>query len=349
LRGFKKSLVAIVLLLLPVISGCGAGDTPTAAPKSPAPALVQTTVLETTEVTTLAESVGTLLGKESVVLTAKVTEQVSAVHFNGGELVQQGQVLVELIDAEQLALLHEAEANLRESELQLERLQTLGKEIATAAETDVAAARVDANAARLEALRSRIRDRAITAPFAGVVGFRRVSVGALVTPGTVIAELDDINPLKLEFTLPEHFLSQIDLGDTVRAVSTAWDDESFVGEVSQIGSRIDPVTRAFTVRALIANDDARLRPGMLMSVQIALGKKTGLVIPESALMQAGAQSSVYVVEAGDVARRVSVDIGQRQPGTIEVISGLKAGDRVVVQGQLGLRDGASVREAVESD
>ncbi len=347
----SRCSVRLPLLATILIAACtddGAETGATAARVRP-PALVQTQVVETVELTTSAESVGTLIGNESVTLTAKVTEQVRAVHFEGGELVREGQVLVELIDAEQLALLHEAEANLRESQLQLERLRTLGKEIATAAETDVAAARVDANTALLDALRSRIQDRSITAPFAGVIGFRQISVGALVTPGTVIAELDDINPLKLDFTLPEHYLSSIDLGDAVSAVSTAWEGERFSGTVSQIGSRVDPVTRAFSVRALIDNANARLRPGMLMSVEVALGKKRGIVVPETALLQSGAQSSVYIVDAQDTAQRVNVEIGRRQPGSIEVLSGLAPGDRVVVLGQLGLRAGAKVREAAAED
>ena len=323
-------------------------DTPAAA-ASPRPAIpVETTLASTASLTTQAEAVGTLIGNESVTLTAKVTEQVRAVHFEGGELVEAGQVLVELIDVEQLALLREAEANLRESQLQLDRLRTLGKDIATAAEIDVAAARVDANMAMLEALRSRIDDRSIKAPFTGIVGFRQVSVGALVTPGTVIAELDDIDPMKLDFTLPEPYLSDIQIGDTVTALSSAWGGETFTGQVSRIGSRVDPVTRAFPVRALLDNADARLRPGMLMTVQLALGETTGILIPETALVQRGAESAVFTVGENNEAQRVTVSIGRRLPGAVEITAGLDAGDRVVVRGHLGLRPGMKVKESKSS-
>lgn len=324
-------------------------ESPTAAAGARPAALVETQAATTASLTTQAEAVGTLIGNESVTLTAKVTEQVRAVHFEGGELVKAGQVLVELIDAEQLALLQEAEANLRESELQLERLRTLGKDIATAAEIDVAVARVDANTAMLAALRSRINDRSISAPFTGIIGFRQVSVGALVTPGTVIAELDDIDPMKLDFTLPETYLSQIQVGDSVTALSSAWGGETFTGQVSRIGSRVDPVTRAFLVRALLNNADARLRPGMLMTVQLALGKSTGIVIPETALVQRGTESAVFIVGANDEAQRVTVSIGRRLPGAVEITAGLEPGDRVVIRGHLGLRPGMKVREAESSE
>ncbi|MEE4202668.1 MAG: efflux RND transporter periplasmic adaptor subunit [Halieaceae bacterium] len=349
-RNSVDTLRCCVLLAAVAMAACGEkSDAPATAAK-PRPAVpVVTHIAETTSLTTLTEAVGTLVGNESVTLTAKVTEQVRAVHFEGGELVETGQVLVELIDAEQLALLQEAEANLRESELQLNRLRTLGKEIATAAEIDVAIARVDANKAMLEALRSRINDRSISAPFTGIVGFRQVSVGALVTPGTVIAELDDIDPMKLDFTLPEPFLSEIKLGDTVTALSSAWHDEPFTGQVSRIGSRVDPVTRAFPVRALLDNSDARLRPGMLMTVQLALGESMGIVIPETALVQRGSESAVFTVGANNEAQRVSVSLGRRLPGAVEITAGLEPGDRVVVRGHLGLRPGMQVKEADSSE
>ena len=309
------------------------------------PALVEITVASIQSMDRRAEAVGTLIGNESVVITAKVTEQVSAVFFEGGEFVDKGQVLVELIDEEQLALLKESEAKLEEARLQLKRLASLGSEIATAAEIDVARTRVAAAEAVLQALRTRISNRVITAPFDGVIGFRQVSIGALLTPGSVIAQLDAIDPLKLDFTLPEHFFSQVAVGDGIWARSTAWPAEVFEGSATLIGTRIDPVTRAFPVRGLLDNPDGRLRPGMLMAVEVSLGKSDGIVVPESALLQTGAQSSVYLVDENNSARRVSVVIGRRAPGTIEILSGVNAGDRVITSGQLTLRPGISVQPA----
>ncbi|MFT7287595.1 MAG: membrane fusion protein (multidrug efflux system) [Halieaceae bacterium] len=345
MRALRLAAVAPLFLIL-LLSACGEAPKGASRGRGPSgPVLVETVEASLQSVPIVVEAVGTLYGSESVTLTAKLTEQVSAVFFEGSEFVEQGQVLVELVDAEQLALLREVEARLEETRLQLQRLISLGAEIATAAEIDVARTRVDANEALLAALRSRISDRTIRAPFDGVIGFRRISVGALLTPGTVIAELDDIDPLKLDFTLPELYLSKIKVGDRVDSESVAWEGERFSGTVARIGRRVDPVTRAFPVRALISNSDARLRPGMLMTLIVSLGETSGIVVPETALMQVGAQSAVYTVDAEDIARRVPVQIGRRLPGAIEILAGIVPGDRVVTNGQFTLRPGSRVSEA----
>jgi membrane fusion protein (multidrug efflux system) len=340
-----------VLTALLVLGACDGSDpdaVASGAQRRASPAvLVETVEARVQPVSRSVEAVGTLYGNESVTLTAKVTEQVSAVYFEGGELVERGQVLAELIDAEQTALLSEAEANLREAQLQLQRLVTLGQDIATAAEIDVARARVDAARARLEAIRSRVSDRSITAPFSGVVGFRRISVGALLTPGTVIAELDAIDPLKLDFTLPELFLAQIAEGDTIHGRSVAWPGLEFDGEVTRISSRVDPVSRAFQVRALLDNEQRRLRPGMLINVTLEIAEEPGIIVPEQALVQVGDRSAVYVVDDGAIARRAEVTLGRRLPGQVVLRDGVEPGERVVITGQLLLRPGAAVRE-VES-
>lgn len=341
--------IAPLLVLTLLLSACGESPKDVdRASSSSRPVLVESVRASIQSIPVIAEAVGTLRGNESVTLMAKLTEQVSATYFEGGELVQEGDVLVELIDVEQLALLREAEARLRETRLQLDRLTSLGAEIATASEIDIAKTRADANEALLEALRSRITDRTIRAPFDGIIGFRQVSVGALLTPGTVIAELDDIDLLKLDFTLPEAYLSRIDKGDAVDAETVAWEGERFSGTVTRIGGRVDPVTRAFPVRALISNSDARLRPGMLMTLRVSLGNTQSIVVPESALLQVGGQSSVYTIDSEGFARRVPVEIGSRLPGAIEIVSGIAPGDRVVTTGQLTLRPGARVKEAVSA-
>lgn len=301
-----------------------------------------------TTVTDRVESIGTLVGKESVTITAKVTEQVSAVYFEDGQMVEAGDVLVALVDSEQEALLREADANLREAKLQLERLKKLGSDISTGAQIDVAEARVKASQARLQAIGAKIDDRLIRAPFAGRLGFRQVSTGALVTPGAVIAELDDISSMKLDFNVPETYLALVKVGNVVNGSSPAWPRELFVGEVISVGSRVDPVTRAITVRALIDNGDLRLRPGMLMSVELITGERQGLVLPEQALVQIGSNSMTYVVGPDNRAERRMLTIGKRVRGGVEIREGLEPGEQVVVNGQFNLRPGAAVRVKAES-
>lgn len=334
---------ALLLVCAGLLAGCGQEAPQTAS--GPMPVLVETVVAAERPVRERVEAVGTLYANESVTLTAKVTEQVKAVHFDGGELVTQGDVLVELVAAEQVALQAEARANLREAQLQLERLITLGQEIATAAQIDAARARVDASAAKLEALASRLNDRTIRAPFNGVIGFRQISVGALVTPGTVIAELDAIDTMKLDFFLPESYLGRVRPGDEVSGRSIAWPGQQFDGAVERIGSRVDAATRTFPVRALLDNPGRQLRPGMLINVTLSIEEGSSLVVPEQALIQVGDSSAVFRVDADAVAQRVAVEIGRRQPGWVVIKSGIDAGDRIVVRGLTRLRPGASVREA----
>lgn len=339
---------ALFLVLAGFLAACEA-DTPQGQGRPAArPVLVETVVAQREAVRERVQSVGTLNANESVTLTAKVTEQVSAVHFEGGEMVEPGQILVELVSAEQLALQAEARASLREAQLQLERLLTLGREIATAAETDAARARVDASEARLQAAGSRLEDRTIRAPFAGIIGFRQISVGALLNPGTVIAELNDIDIMKLDFYLPEAYLSRIHPGDLVTGRSVAFPGREFDGAVSRIGSRVDPVTRTFQVRALLENPERTLRPGLLMSASVSLDEEEAIVLPEQALVQTGDQSAVYRVDDQSIAERVSVELGRRQAGSVVIVGGLAPGDRVVVTGQMSLRPGAQVRDASNS-
>lgn len=340
IMGHYLSSVAVIL----VLAGCQgeAPDGPKKGGKRP-PVLVELWEVQSRVVTEKVDSIGTLVGRESVTISAKVTDQVHAVHFEDGQMVEAGDVLVELVDDEQAALLGEASANLREARLQYERLKKLGSDISTGAQLDVADARVKASQARLQAIQAKLADRTIRAPFKGQLGFRQVSPGALVTPGTVIVELDDISSMKLDFHVPETYLARVQVGNIVHGNSPAWPGESFEGEVVSIGSRIDPVTRAITVRALVANPDLRLRPGMLMGVELIAGEREALVLPEQALIQVGGNSMVYVVLADDKAERRSITTGKRVRGGIVVESGLEPGEQVVVTGQFNLRPGSVVR------
>lgn len=344
-RAYPVSML-IALLLLFALTACQ-GDKADSGKggKQRPPVLVELWEAQPEVVSDKVESIGTLVGKESVTITAKVTDQVNAVHFEDGQMVKAGDVLVELENAEQTALLDEGDANLREARLQLERLKKLGSDISTGAQIDVAEARVKASQARLQAIKARIDDRMIRAPFDGQLGFRQVSTGALVSPGTVIAELDDISSMKLDFHIPETYLSRVQVGNVVYGRSPAWAGETFVGEVASIGSRVDTITRAVTVRALIENTDLRLRPGMLMEVELIAGERTALVLPEQALIQVGGNSMIYVLADDNTAERRSIEIGKRVRGGVVVSSGLAPGERVVIEGQFKLRPGTAVRLA----
>lgn len=279
------------------------------------------------------EALGTLKANESVVLTANVTETISAVHFDDGQRVPKGRVLVEMTSAEEHALLDEARARLAEAKSQYDRVKALAAQRSVSESlSDERKRDLDTARASLVAIESRLADRLIKAPFAGVLGLRNISPGALVEPGDMIATLDDDTVMKLDFAVPSLFLSNLKPGLAIRARARALGKRRFDGEVRSIDSRVDPVTRSIQVRALIANPDRSLRPGLLMQVELLRNPRDALMVPEAALLQQGSEHYVMRIGEGEVAERREVVIGARRPGMVEIVSGLAAGDRVITQG-----------------
>ncbi|MEL7535808.1 MAG: efflux RND transporter periplasmic adaptor subunit [Pseudomonadota bacterium] len=289
------------------------------------------------------EALGTAVANESVTLTANVTETVRSVAFEDGQYVAAGDVLVELTSAEEGSQLREAEVAVADARRKLIRLEDLGKRsLVSTSEVDDARAVLEGAEARLATVRARVGDRLITAPFDGVLGFRDVSVGTLVTPGTTITTLDDISRIKVDFTVPEAVLGSISLGDALQAQSVAFRDQTFRGRVESIGSRIDPVTRSAQVRAVLPNDDGLLRPGMLLTVNVIVNERLGIRVPARAVVQESVRAYVFVATAEDIAERREVKLGSRSADHVEILAGLKIGERVVVSGVVKLRDGSSV-------
>lgn len=290
------------------------------------------------------QAIGTTQANESLTVTAKVTDTVRAVDFDDGDYVEAGDILLQLTNREEEALLAEARANLDDAEVQLERIENLAQQnLVPESELDTARSRADASRARLDTVLARLSDRLILAPFSGVLGFRQVSPGTLLQPNTPITTLDDISIIKLDFTVPETFLGAVTSGSRVFAQSASYPDREFEGEVRTVGSRVDPVTRAIQVRAHIANDDRALRPGMLLTVRIVMAERLSLVVPENAVYQIQDRHYVYVVGDDLVARERQFEAGERRFGTVEVVGGLEEGERVVAEGIVKLRDGAAVR------
>jgi membrane fusion protein (multidrug efflux system) len=297
----------------------------------------------------VVEALGTAQANESVTLTAKVTDTVRRVNFEDGDLVEAGAVLIELTNQEEEAALAEARANLDDAESQLRRLQDLsGRGLAAASDLDVARSRAAATEARLNSVVARLRDRLIQAPFSGLLGFRQVSPGTMLSPNTPITSIDDISVIKLDFTVPESAIGTMSPGAKIRATSVSFPDRAFEGTVRTVGSRVDPVTRAITVRAHIENTDRALRPGMLLTVEVVTAERVALVVPEGAVFQVQNRAYVYRVD-GDTVYQQQIDIGGRRFGVVEVLGGLDEGDLIVVEGIIKLREGARVRyEAAEA-
>ena len=291
------------------------------------------------------EALGTLRANESVELTASVTETVSVINFDDGDRVAAGTVLVEMTSDEEHAQLEEARVAVAEARRQYERIRSLHKQkSASESLLDERKREWETGRARLNAIESRLADRLLRAPFAGVVGLRTVSVGALVQPGDVITTLDDDSVMKLDFSVPAVLLGSLAPGQRVKATTPAWQGQHFEGTVKSIDSRIDPVTRTVVVRALLSNSEQRLRPGMLMRVELASREREAIVIPEECLVAKGLKHFVYVVDssAGNTVERREVRIGTRRPGEVEVVAGLDVDELVITDGTLKVRPGATV-------
>jgi len=296
------------------------------------------------EFTDSVQALGTTHANESVSVTAKVTETVSRVSFEDGDLVKKGDVLVELTNAEELAQLDEDRATYEEARKQLERIKDLVSRGATAqTQLDTQQSLVEQAKARMDADQVRLADRLIRAPFSGRLGLRQVSVGTLVTPGTVITTLDDIDTLKVDFTVPEVYLDTIKEGQQVLAQTSAFPDRQFEGKVAVVDTRIDPVTRSAKVRALIPNQDHDLRPGMLLTINVTRSRDQVLAVPETAVSDLGSHSYLFVLTKDNHARQREVKLGRRKPGYVEIVSGLDLGEPVIIEHPDTLRDGEVVR------
>lgn len=291
------------------------------------------------------EALGTLRADESVELTASVTETVTAIHFDDGDRVAAGKVLVEMTSAEEHALLEEARATVAEAQRQYRRVESLEAQ-GTAAKSLLDQQRRDWKTARarLSAIESRLADRLVRAPFAGVLGLRTISLGALVEPGDLITTLDDDRVMKLDFAVPSTYLGTLQPGLAIVATARTYGDRKFRGEVKSIDSRVDAVTRSIVVRAVLPNPDRALKPGMLMQVELLKNPRQALVIPEEALVPQGDTQYVFVVDEaqGSKVVRREVQIGARRPGEVEVLKGLSAGEKVITHGTLKLRPGQQV-------
>ena len=341
-----RPLVPALAVML-ALAGCSAE--PPAGNRAP-PATVTTTTVASKPWSDAIEALGTARANESVMITAKVTETVVRVNFEDGDLVEAGDVLVDLSGRAEVAGLAEAAASFRESQQQFQRQQQLtAQKLIPASQLDTQRAAVETARARLDATRARLSDRVITAPFAGVLGFRQVSPGTLVTPGTTIASLDDVSVMKLDFAVPEAYLAALSAGQPITAISNAYPDREFTGVVTTVDSRIDPATRAVTVRAEIPNPDRLLRPGMLLTLRVFQPERQALVAPEISVIQVAQSAHVFRVLPDDTVEQVNVKLGHRRRGEVEVLEGLSAGDRIVVDGTVKLRQGSSVVEAAKPE
>ena len=335
-----KIHLAGLLLPILILAGCGKGK----EARTVTPPMVTLETVHTAPFNDTVQAVGTAMANEQAILSAPVTQRVASVNFTDGAYVKKGQVLATLVRGQRFAQLDAANARAREAEQQLKRIQELRERgFATNSSLDSQIATASAADADAAAIREQIGDLVVRAPFGGWVGLRQISPGAVVTAGSEIATVSDISRIKLDFPVPETVLSKIADGQSIEAVAAAYPKSTFRGTIATIDPVVDPVTRSAQVRAILPNPDRRLRPGMLLTVRVLSQSRNSLAVPELAVVGDGDKRYVYTVGEDMKAKRTEVTVGARSEGVLEVLSGLKAGQKVVTEGVVKLADGMTVR------
>ncbi|CDH46722.1 efflux RND transporter periplasmic adaptor subunit [Candidatus Contendibacter odensensis] len=327
--------VALVLLTLPVL----AQQKPAEMPPMP----VKTAAVSRETLNIEVTAVGTLRADETVMIRPEIAGRVVTLHFKEGQAVSEGDPLVTLDQGEYQAQLAGSTAQVGLEEISYRRLQDLQrKNLSSPQILDETKARLDAARATQTLTQVRLDKTVIRAPFAGTVGLRLVSPGAYVKAGDDIANLESLGAMKLDFRVPETYLARLATGQILTVRVDAWPDQGFEGTTYAIDPAVDPETRTVLLRARLPNKGNKLRPGLFARVNLVLERReNALIAPEQAIVPLGQTPFVYRVVEGK-AVMTPVKLGLRRPGKVEILEGLKAGDQVVTDGQLKIRDGAAV-------
>jgi membrane fusion protein (multidrug efflux system) len=288
-------------------------------------------------------AVGSLRSNESVVIRPEIAGRITEFRFDEGARVEQGQPLVVLDDSVWRAVVEQVQAALELSQTNYDRaVDLLQRKVGTTKARDEAFSQMRVDQAELELARARLDKSTITAPFDGVVGLRKVSVGDFVNMGDDIVNLEQIDPLKADFRVAEAYLGAVRPGQRIELGVDAFPGQLFAGEVFAIDPLIDESGRSILLRARLPNPDHVLRPGLFARVTLVLNEREGAIqVPEQALVPQGQDQFVFKVKDG-TATFVKVTTGIRREGMVEILDGLGPEDEVVTAGQLKLRDGAAV-------
>lgn len=341
------------LLLAAVLGGYFLGrHTPSVPAVSPdagkavPPVAVSTARPERRAVEDTLNALGSLRADESVLISPEIAGRVARIHFQEGQRVEAGALLFEL-DADELrAVLEKSRAQELLDRLSFDRVENLSKRnLASPQQYDETRARWQVSRAAASQDETRLAKTRLTAPFAGVVGLRRVSVGEVVQAGQPLADLEALDRLKVDFRIPQEFAGRLRPGQALHIAVDAFPGRTFAGEVYALDPRLDDQARSVLLRGRLDNPDGVLRPGMFARLTLVLSAgRDALFVPEHAVTGLGSRQFVFVVEDGKALRR-EVKTGAHRDGAVEVLDGLAADAEVVVDGQMKLRDGAPVTAA----
>ena len=320
----------------------GAGKNAAAAPAG-APMTVEATKVAMQALPQTITAVGSLRSDESITVRPEVAGRISAILFKEGQHVGKGMTLIRLDPAINAAEVQQARANLKLAKSKYDRAVELSqRNFISGQAKDEAENNLRVAEAAVALVEARLAKMEIKAPFSGVIGLRVVSVGDYVKEGADVVNLESVDPLKVDFRVPEIYMRQVQVGQTLSVSLDALPGKSFDGKVFAINPLVDAAGRAVVIRAIVGNPDTSLRPGMFARVKlITRDEKEALVVPEQAIVPQGDEQYVFRIVDGKVAR-VKVELGQRREGKVEIVKGLDANDVVVTAGQLKLRDGMTV-------
>lgn len=323
------------------------------AAMKPPPVAVTATKVKPMTWTPILTADGSLRATQGVDVTTEVAGIVESLEFESGQTVAAGELLLQLDADQDRANLKELQAAMSLAELQLSRQSRLIEQNATSqGALDEAKSRYQQAVARVESQQALIDKKEIEAPFGGELGIREVDIGEYLSPGAVTVNLQALDPIYADFTLPEQHLGQVRVGQTVKVKVAAQPDIEFKGRITAINPAVNETTRNFAVQATLENDAKKLRPGMFAEVEVVLPeKKDVLTVPQTAITYNPYGDAVFVIdekhEAGQAprltVRQVFVDTGDKRGDQVSIVDGLKARDRVVTTGQIKLQNGAIVR------
>ena len=313
------------------------------------PATIASTVVREEQWRPALNSVGSLVAINGTSVTTEVAGLVKAIQFQSGTAVEQGELLLQLDDSVDQAALEALRAERRLAEIKFKRAEDLLKrKVISRSEYDEARANFDAATARVKQQEAAIRRKAIRAPFSGQLGIRRINIGEYVEPGQPIVLLQAMDPIFVDYTLPERYLPRLATGQEVRLRIDAYPDKVFDGMITALESGVDTGTRTIKLRAKLNNPEGHLQPGMFAKVKtLAPEKMTVLTVPRTAISYNTYGDFVYLIEKNDkgqsVVKRQQVQTGEAREGRVAITSGLQTGQQVVRAGLIKLRDGAPVQ------
>lgn len=320
---------------------------------APPPAAVTTVTVQPQTWQPVLSAVGSLKAVQGVTVSTDLAGIVSEIAFESGTAVQKGALLVKLDTQQEEAQLRSAEARLMLAKADIERKRDLiAKKAIAASEMDTAQSQLAQTAADVEQMKALVARKQLTAPFDGLVGIRQVNLGQYLNPGAMIVPLQSLDPIYVDFALPQQHFEAIAVGKKLRVAASGVAGDRFEGEITAIDSRVDEATRNVMVQGTLKNGDQKLKPGMFVDVEVLLPEKAGvLAIPSSSIAYAPYGDSVYLVKDGQTpdgkpakeVRQKFVKLGPKRGDQVSILSGLTAGDEIVSSGVFRLRPGAPVQ------